>query len=68
MKEERGFMEFLEGEFYRMRGGVCMVAILLVSLIWWDHPHPFNHFTFSYIIIGFSWKRLSIVEQYQVEN
>jgi hypothetical protein len=40
-----------------------MVVILLASLIWWDHPHPFNHFTFSYIMIGFSWKRLRKIEQ-----
>jgi hypothetical protein len=42
MKEERGFMGFIEGESSRMRGGVRMVAILLVSLIWWDHSHPFE--------------------------
>jgi hypothetical protein len=40
-----------------------MVANLLVSMIWWDHPHPFNHFTFSYIIMGFSLKRLSKIKQ-----
>jgi hypothetical protein len=40
-----------------------MIVILLASLIWWDHPHLFNHFSFSYIMIGFSWKRLSKIEQ-----
>jgi hypothetical protein len=40
-----------------------MVTILLNSLIRWDHPHPFNHFIFSYIIMDFSWKRLSIIEK-----
>jgi hypothetical protein len=45
-----------------------MVVILLASLIWWDHPHPFNHFTFSYIMMGFSWKRLSKIEQRIVER
>ena len=65
LKAKRGkrFKKFLEGESSRMWGGVCMVTILLTSLIWWDHPHPFNHFIFSYIIIGFSWKILSTVKQ-----
>jgi hypothetical protein len=40
-----------------------MVVILLVFLIWWDHYHPSNHFIFSYIIMDFSWKRLSKVKQ-----
>jgi hypothetical protein len=45
-----------------------MVVILLASLIWWDHPHPFNHFIFSYIMLGFSWKGLSKIEQRIVER
>jgi hypothetical protein len=40
-----------------------MVVILLVSLIWWDYPYPFNHFTLYYIIMGFSWKRLSDIKE-----
>jgi hypothetical protein len=40
-----------------------MVGILLTSMIWWDHPHPFNHFYFSYIMMGFSWKRLSKIKK-----
>jgi hypothetical protein len=35
-----------------------MVGILLASLIWWDHPNLFNHLSFSYIRMGFSWIRL----------
>jgi hypothetical protein len=45
-----------------------MVVILLAYLIWWDHSHSFNHFTSSYILIGFSWKRLSKIEQRIVER
>jgi hypothetical protein len=40
-----------------------MVGILLASLIWWDHPNLFNHLSFSYIMMDFSWKRLSKVKQ-----
>jgi hypothetical protein len=39
-----------------------MVVILLDFLIWWDHPHPSNHFIFSYISMDFSWKNLSKVK------
>jgi hypothetical protein len=45
-----------------------MVVILLGYLIWWDHPHPFHHFTFSYIMLGFSWKRLIKIKQKIVER
>jgi hypothetical protein len=61
-KEKKKIMKFLEGEYSIILGGVCMDVILLDSLIWWDHPHPFNHFTFSYIMMGFSWKRLSKIQ------
>jgi hypothetical protein len=62
-KERKKFMNFLEGESSIILGGVHMFVILMASLIWWDHPHPFNHFTFSYIMMGFSWKRLRNIEQ-----
>ena len=62
------FTKFLEGESSRMWGGIHMVVILLASLILWDHHHPSNHFIFSYIIMDFSWKSLSKIEQRIVER
>jgi F0F1-type ATP synthase membrane subunit b/b' len=40
-----------------------MVGILFASLIWWDHPNLFNHLSFSYIMMDFSWKRLSKIKK-----
>jgi hypothetical protein len=40
-----------------------MGGILLTSLIWWDHPNLFNHLSFSYIMMDFSWKRLSKIKK-----
>ena len=56
-------MNILEGESSRMWGGIHMVGILLVSMIWWDHPNPFNHFYFSYIMTSFSWKWLRNIKK-----
>ena len=68
LRKGRSFTNFLEGEYSRMWGGVCMVVILLAFLIWWDHLHPSNHFILSYIIMDFSWKRLRKVRQYWAKN
>ena len=57
--EKRRSLEGSRRESSRKWVGIRMVVILLVSLIWWDHSHPCNHLTFSYILKGFSWKRLS---------
>jgi len=70
LKDKTGkeFKKFLEEESSRMWRGVYMVMILLTSLIWWDHPHLFNHFSLSYIINAFSWKRLRTVNQSWVKD
>ena len=36
-----------------------MVILVLDSLILWDHSYPSNHLILSYILMEFSWKRLS---------
>ena len=60
--EKRRGLEGSRRESSREWIGIRMVVILLVSLIWWDHSHPCNHLTLSYILKGFSWKRLSNIK------
>ena len=57
--EKRRSLEGSRRESSRKWVGIRMVIISLASMICWDHSHPCNHLTLSYILKGFSWKRLS---------
>ena len=49
----------LEGNILEEWVGIRMVILVLDSLILWDHSYPSNHLILSYILMEFSWKRLS---------
>jgi hypothetical protein len=57
--EKDEFTMVLEGNLLEEWVGIRMVILVLDSLILWDHSYLSNHIILSYILMEFSWKRLS---------
>jgi hypothetical protein len=49
----------LEGNLLEEWVGIRIVILVLDSLILWNHSYLNNHLILSYILMAFSWKRLS---------
>ena len=57
--EKDEFLMVLEGNLLEEWVGIRMVILVLDSLILWDHSYLSSHLILSYVLMEFSWKRLS---------
>jgi hypothetical protein len=57
--EKDEFLMDLEGNILEEWVGIRMVILVLDFLILWDNSYLSNHLILSYILMEFSWKRLS---------